>query len=567
MKAVMELTDEELCMLEQICYLDDSVAEAAGAVSYAGISDRDAGLSLEDILAGFDEEALSELRTLGDTEVGRSCISGKEWAGILQYVKGSRLKDLVVRDTLPGENGISLAVTYVQPGRTDRAIVAFKGTTGPGEWADNIGGMNAADTPAQQEAILYIEEQPYEHLTVTGHSKGANKAMYAAVLSPRTDRCVAFDGQGFSDRFIDKYGAEIQERAGRIRSYSLETDFVHILLFPVPGGRQIFCKGFGVENAKQNHSPNSFFQTDGEGNPVTDAEGLPVIVTSAGGRAVRENPSVTVLHRFSSFLMNNASEEDRKEIVGYLETVVPIAMSGEDAGEKKNSILRITGENTDAVAAILAWLALFMQQYDYGPETAEQIMDALGLGTLDGILGFSLSAVLTVAPDRLTNGRQDRDIQGLLTIADRAVTRLTGHSVQLAEIWKAADRKAAEISGSRGDGDRAAGSYRIRDFSDEAWERLDGGLQKTGDPEGLSVSGWAGYAGDPWFEKIRAGEVMHGLDVYARAAGDTAGLSRRQAQRIFEQVNEIDTKYAALLQAGTGELQKISAILGGIGNR
>ena len=566
MRAVMELTDEELCMLEQICYLDAVVAEAAGAPAYTGITDRDAGLTLEEILTEFDGDALSALRMQGDSEVGRSCISGKEWADILQYVKESRLKDLVVRDTLSGEDGVSLAVTYEQPGRTDRAIVAFKGTTGGGEWADNIEGMNASDTPAQREALLYIEEQPYEHLTVTGHSKGANKAMYAALLSPRADRCVAFDGQGFSGEFIDRYGAEIRERAGRIRNYSLETDFVHILLYPVPGSRQFFCRGFGVENTKQNHSPNSFFQMDGEGNLMTGTDGLPVIVTAAGGQNLRENPSMTVLHRFSSFLMNNASDEDRVEIVGYLKAVVPLALSGEDAEEKKDGILRITGENTEAVAAMLAWLAVYMRQYDYGPETAEQILNSLGLEAPDGVLGISLSAVLTVMTDRLTNGRQDRDIQGMLAYADLAVTALTGRSVHLAEIWKAADKKTAEISGSKGAGDRQAGSYRIRDFSDEAWERLESGLQKTGEPEGLSASGWAGYAGEPWFDRIRAGAVMHALDVYAGAAGETAGISRRQAERIFEQVYAIDAKYAARLQAQAGELRRIGAALEGIGN-
>lgn len=574
MKAIAELTDGELCMLEQICYLDTVVADAAGASSFAGITDRDAGLTLEEILAGFDENALSELRNLGDTEVGGSCISGKEWADILGYVKGSRLKDLVVRDTLTGENGISLAITYEQEGRTDRAVVAFKGTTGGGEWADNIGGMNAADTPAQQDALLYIEEQPYEHLTVTGHSKGANKAMYVSLLSPRADRCVAFDGQGFSDRFIDRYSAEIQERADRIRSYSLETDFVHILLYPVPGSRQLFCRGFGVENTKQNHSPNSFFQTDAEGNLVTDGAGQPVIVTAVGGQAVREDPSMTVLHRFSSFLMNNASDADREEIVGYLEAVIPHVMSKEDADIRKDTILRITGENTEAVAAVLAWLAVYMQQYQYGPDTVDRILQTLGLETLDEMFGISLpggahaglSTVLDVLIDRLVNGRQDRDIQGLLAYADLAVTGMTGRSVHLAEIWKAADRKTAEISGSGGAGDKQAGSCRIRDFSEGAWERLENDLRRSAVPEALSASGWTGYAAEPWFESIRAGAVMRGLNLYAAAAGETAGLSRCQAQQIFARVNAIDMKYAARLQEETGELHRIRAALEGIGN-
>ncbi len=597
MRAAAVLSDEELCMLEQLCYLVPEVASAAGVETFSGITDRDAGLTVGEILAVFDEDAIGRLRVLGDEEAGRSCISGREWADILQYVKESPLKDLVVKDTLSGGGDVSLAVTYEQPGMPDEAIVAFKGTTGAEEWVDNIEGMNVSDTPAQQEALLYIEEQPYKHLTVTGHSKGANKAMYVTVLCPRVYRCAAFDGQGFSEDFIDRYGAEINERAGLVNSYSLRTDFIHILLFPLPGSRQIFCEGFGVKNAKQHHSPNSFFRLDAAGSLLTDAAGRPVIVSAAGGQALPEDPSMTVLHRFCAFLMNNASDEDRNAIAGYLETVIPLAMSGEDSGTKKEGILRVTGENTEAAAAVIAWLAVFMHQYHYDADTVDGILQSLGLDTLDELCGFSLSAeeidraglpvswevlaeaggldpeglhaglstVLDVILRRLNNGKRDSDIQGTLAFLDLFISLRAGAPLRLAEIWKAADRKTGEISAAGGAGNKAAGTFRVRDFSDAARTRLDEDLRQTGEPEGLSLDGWAGYEGEPWFSELNAGTVTRGLRMYAEAAGMTAAESRRQAEDIFRCVHEADARYAEKILAAGETLRKIGQTLAGIG--
>lgn len=39
--------------------------------------------------------------------------------------------------------------------------------------------------------------ESYDSITVTGHSKGGNKAQYVTVLSDKVDRCISMDGQGF----------------------------------------------------------------------------------------------------------------------------------------------------------------------------------------------------------------------------------------------------------------------------------------------------------------------------------------------------------------------------------
>lgn len=598
MPDAFELTDEELCMLEQLCYLNAEVAQAAGAEEYAGISGRDGGLSVQEILAPFDGKALEQLREKGAEEVGSSCVSGEEWAGMISWLQQSRLRELEVRDAMPGEDGISLAVTYAHPGQEGHAVVAFKGTTGDGEWVDNIEGMRAADTAAQRQALRYIETQPYEQITVTGHSKGANKAMYVTLLSDRVTRCAAFDGQGFSGEFIGKYRAEIQSRAGRIRNYSIDTDFVHILLFPVPGSRQIYCRGFGIDNVKQHHSPNSFFSADTSGRLLTDADGRPVFVTEEGGRPVPEDPALTRLHRFTAYLLNNAPDGEKDQIIGFLSALVPLVRAEGDPGEKRTAILRLTGENTAAVSGLLAWLGRYAQQYGYGTAEIDQLLRALGTGTLDEMLGVSvskealekaglssvwekaaslfgldpagphagLSTVLAILLHRLTNGKKDRDIQGLLVFLDMALAYALGVPLHLAVIWQSAEGRIGQIRGTCGAGDRQCAPCRIRDFSDSMWAAFADALERADGVCACTAEGWQAFAGEAWFSRIRAGALDEALEAYAAAVRETDRRSRTQADRIFAEVHRIDARHAAGLREITnaaGSLRDRLASCGG----
>ena len=591
-----ELTDEELCLLEQLCYLNADVAEAAGAEGYSGISGRDAGLSVGEILEVFDGQSLDSLRDMGSEEVGGSCVSGVEWAEILSCVKESRIREMTVRDALPGEDGISLAVTYGYPGQKDSAVVAFKGTTGDGEWVDNIEGMHLSDTAAQQEALRYIEEQPFSRITVTGHSKGANKAMYVSVLSGRVAHCAAFDGQGFSGEFIEKYSAEIRERAGIISNYSIDTDFVHILLFPVPGSRQIYCRGFGIDNIKQHHSSNSFFRTDAGGKMLTDAAGRPLFVTEENGAPVPEDASLAGLHRFTAYLLNNASDPEKDRIIGYLAALVPLARAKCDTGEKREAILRLTGENTEAAGDLLAMLARYAQQYGCGTAEIDGLLRALGMDTLDETAGVSissealqragllpvgeriaaaygldpegphagLSTLITLLLGRLTNGKRDPDIQVLLAYLDMALAAGMGVSLHLAAIWQTAEQKIGRISGENGAGDRQAGECRIRDFSGETWARITESMQRADSIRDCSAAHWQSFAGEPWFADIRAGALMQAIETYTAAVSESDRISRKEAESIFQEVYGIDRRQAEELRQAAGNVRKIRDVLEGI---
>lgn len=381
---MINLTDAELCMLEQLTYLDEDVAAAAGVNdSFGKINDNadssDIGKTIVDILSVFDDEAL--LRLASHTEsVCDAEISGFEWVQIISYIKNNeRLANLKLVDlyTTPDDNyyhaavyedgkyiGIADKGVYVYDPATNwyisateykrqynkhklsvdeiylespetgemvsyaeyasffdlpilgdievqktplglcfaydsdptSAIITYKGTTGQDEWGDNAEAAIEYATTPQHEALNFAEQMValgYTHLTVTGHSKGANKAMFTTIMCDNVEHCACFDGEGFSLDFISAFGKEhtdergsgmekpdseyyvtnssqtadrIAERAELIYNYSLSTDFVHILLHQLPGSNQIYVEGYGVGNLPENHAPNSFFMQNNTDN-------------------------------------------------------------------------------------------------------------------------------------------------------------------------------------------------------------------------------------------------------------------------------------------------------------
>ena len=109
-------------------------------------------------------------------------------------------------DEIGSETYNFCAATFTNPENPSDINVIFRGTNGDlNEWTDNGAGGYSADTEYQREAATYIKDiyDEYEYpITVSGHSKGGNLAMYTAIMTDCVDRCVAVDGQGFSEEFI-----------------------------------------------------------------------------------------------------------------------------------------------------------------------------------------------------------------------------------------------------------------------------------------------------------------------------------------------------------------------------
>lgn len=562
----MVLTDNELGMLEQLTYLNKGVAEAAGVSGFDGVNAGCKGDSIASILSQFDEKALQTLEAKGDLDLG--FVSAKEWAGIIRYLKSSRMKDLVLSETMTSSKNTTLALCFNEE-NSNEAIVAFRGTSASdNEWVDNVEGLNASDTKAQKEALDFIESLPFDDITVTGHSKGGNKAMYVTITSDKVTRCVAYDGQGFSQEFIDKYWAEIQAKGGSITAYSLSTDYVHALLFPVPNSTQYYCQGYGVANIGEHHSPNSFFATDKDGNILLDENGNPIVIK------IVEDESIVMLHQFTTFVINNAPDGEKTEIVGFLSELLAMVFAGDIESQ---AIIDYVLKQPDTLALILAYLVKYMDEYNIDADEIDKLLTTLGLNELNqlitltdfDVLGYhvdvnlNLANILNYIKDQLTDSNDDYILKFILLPVLKAIFA-GDYEIDITAFWEKINSKVGSIDTSGGCGDATSKSGEIRDFSSIVYNTLMGSIERIEQMGMGSVSTWGNYAQEEWYSPLLVGIAMKGINRYFAKLTETNQSCKSRIDEVFNNVNYVDSSISERLFARAEYLQSSSAYIASV---
>jgi hypothetical protein len=181
--------------------------------------------------------------------------------------------------------------------------VVFRGTGSDQEWRDNGEGAYLSDTAAQKQASAYIMGLPREYgnrLTVTGHSKGGNKAQYVTITTDRVSRCLSFDGQGFSIAFLEKYDARIQEKSPWIVSVAAAHDYVNCLLYSI-ASTHIYIEDRPQENYLLYHEPYEIFSEEYRLQSDTEQADIP-----------------RMLHAYSIYLLNSLPMPELKALIDEL---------------------------------------------------------------------------------------------------------------------------------------------------------------------------------------------------------------------------------------------------------
>lgn len=256
-----------------------------------------------------------------------SLMTGEDWSNIIQAIEKDdtlcQMKVLTVEEqkTEAGPKVECSSVLSVNE-QTNEAVVAFRGTA-PYEWEDNFLGGAETDqedrvsTQYQVEALewfegLHLEDGGYDTITLTGHSKGGNKAKYITIMDKEglVDRCVSFDGQGFSDEFYEEYGKEIARNQWKITNHNVDYDFVNLLLNDV--GKTVYYQGYdyGAGMIAEAHCPNTFFDFGKDGtarmNPV-EGQAAPSYWTLEKNR-VFDMSKLTLLGSTGKALMDTGSQ-------------------------------------------------------------------------------------------------------------------------------------------------------------------------------------------------------------------------------------------------------------------
>ncbi len=537
----MSLTDEQLLLLEQLTYLDVSVAAAAG------VSLVENAANVAEMLSVFDEEALTRLAaqgtiyfvdTDGNTTTTSTYAQGNEWAAIIRALQQDEaLSSLQIVDSYTDEDtGRVFAYCFASEEESSEAVVAFRGTVDGDEWVDNVEGSNCADTAAQQTALAFVEGLPYSDITVVGHSKGGNKAQYVTILSDKVTRCVAMDSQGFSQEFLDKYWAQIEEKAGLICNYSLSGDYVHILLYQLPGITSYYVNGDGVEGFLENHSSTSFFQytTDEDGNSVlllTD-DGLPALELSA------ESTGMTVLHGLISYVFYVMAEDTKETFLPYLGNLLKLALSREsvtvDGVEyTKDNVFAYVCTQPKSLAILLSCISFYVSE-----AMLPDVLSALGLESMSSLVKLlsvnAGEAVIRLASflSGLAGSSFDPEVFG----------------IYLARCYEAISATNAVRTGGTLRGDV------VRDFTLETYEEILAAMHRMEESAFCDLSAWSAYSSEDWYGGLCISLTRKAITSYAEKLTDINTSCKSQVKTIFSDVWSLDRTTAKLLKEKKEEI-------------
>lgn len=250
----------EQAILNTLMYLD-----------YGNPNDND---TLEQIVANIKVTGEDEKRQL---EVVQNAI--KDNPHLASLTIGNQSKNMPGFDDGKGLN----ACTFTDPA-TGSVSVVFRGT-GSGEWLDNGYGVSGiiTDTQQQKQALAYFNEIVSKNgyaekgidITISGHSKGGNKAQYITVNSEYNyliDSCYNFDGQGMSpeaiEAFKERYGEQAyQDAVNKMYGFYSENDFVNPLgITIVPKDNRYYFDNAiveGIDDFAKNHYADGYLNLDG----------------------------------------------------------------------------------------------------------------------------------------------------------------------------------------------------------------------------------------------------------------------------------------------------------------
>lgn len=194
--------------------------------------DRYKGLKLDEILF----EMPDDIKATDEYQAVLAAVRDNPELGELKLISQSMCEGFSEK--------LIIACTFQNPATGD-IYIAYRGT-GDGKWVDNGVAMACESSQMQEEALKYfdsvveafdLQNKECGKIFSTGHSKGGNEAQYITLASQYgylIDNCYSIDGQGFSQKAIDKfkelYGEDYYEnQLAKMYSINGENDYVHDL--------------------------------------------------------------------------------------------------------------------------------------------------------------------------------------------------------------------------------------------------------------------------------------------------------------------------------------------------
>lgn len=516
----MALTDAQVGMLDVLTYEN----EGGGGIFSA--SDVKQGATLGDIVNRY-------LASGNETNADRALLEA--------IASDPDLSSLRLIDIDSYNARGSRALAFQSQDAADTYVV-FKGTgTGEtiegdatnSEWYTDAMGLSSTDTQPQREAkayLEYIEGRFGGSITATGHSNGANKAMYGAITTDVVDRCVVFDGQGFSAEFLDKYADRIDQNAHLISYYGLEGDYVGPLLLPLPIDKRYIKYGDSFDpddplnTFAMNHGMDSFYTS------FIQEDGSIRYEFSAG----EQSEFSREIENLIQHICDNTTHEE-------LSLVAPVMGELLDSlrGSKGKSVGEVfSDENNRAGVLLLVGL----------------------LVSYDGLSDF-VSAGLDAFGDSMSE-EDRRDFELLLQLSSNLYSVLThfGLGAFLGTMIDTAGI-SLKVGGSMvlGLSHAALGfdpmrSNLVRDFSEEKRQELLSIVREIENEQWFDPTRWdVVYRAEKFFGRLNIANYQNDMRTYYRKVADIEGTTEAQVNRIFAGVEAASKQYQRRVQESLGE--------------
>lgn len=385
---------DELLLFENLTYLDDNPP----LTTILG-SD---GKTLGEFINGINLEQITDNKDYG------SFITGLDWKNMLEAIKlNPRMLEAKILEThldMAYGGGYGLSMVFLNE-NTKEAVVAFRGTA-TNEWTDDFVGANLVDTLQQINCLewykliynrLHLENY---YITVIGHSKGGNKAKYITILNDTVNRCVSFDGQGFSDKFMDHYKDRIAKRQSVIENHNIDYDFVNILMNDI--GNKYYYQGYnyGAGGFAESHCPNTFFDFSDLGiyqmrlNPNGQAKEMQVLSQFINSmiRSAYNDKERSKNNKLVGTLVEKAFSIGAKELSPSEFIIILCDMVGdreylENTAYLLSYVIKYSKENKKFLEALKGIMAYFNQEGVC--QTIDMISDLVNSKKLNAIIGIS----------------------------------------------------------------------------------------------------------------------------------------------------------------------------------
>lgn len=223
------MENNELILLDNIAYFDQL---------YDEYSKNPNGFTVGSIVEGYKSGVYS-------TPI--DMVASNDFDKVISYIENNpSLMDLQVINVSSTESGTH--GFCVKDSNNNISVIYSGDYSYSDSWVDNFVGAVQEDSTEQDNALTFFNEcldkakefGVVGEVNVSGHSKGGNLAQYVTIVSGMVDNCLSYDGQGFSDAFMQKYVDEIAQNGSKITSISANYDYIHCVLNPIYNAQHYF---------------------------------------------------------------------------------------------------------------------------------------------------------------------------------------------------------------------------------------------------------------------------------------------------------------------------------------